>query len=136
MLNSTIWFFKGTWAPNCDFTLHLSLLIKCSYLQDQVKYIKITRHPTKNCITWKKLKSYSVVLVLHEQIGSKGKARVMSDIFLLLFYPHHPHLPLLCPSVVIFLWALSHHASSAFHSPTIPVHTRTAIITFKLIPFL
>lgn len=49
-------------------------------------------------------------------MGSKGKAKVISNYSFLL--PFLPYLPLILhPPVVIFLWALSHYPSSAFHSP-------------------
>lgn len=99
-------------------------MIKCFYSQGQIKNINTTWHPAKNFVTWTNLKSYSL-LVFHEQMGSKSKAKVISDYSFLL-----PYLPLvLHPPVVIFLWAPAHHPSSAFHSPTTLVHITTTLIT-------
>ena len=44
-MSSYLWFYFAT----------IFFLIKCSYLQDQIKHVKITRHPAKNCVTWTNL---------------------------------------------------------------------------------
>ena len=44
-MNSYLWFYFAT----------IFFLIKCFYLQDQIKHVKITWHPAKNCVTWTNL---------------------------------------------------------------------------------